>query len=399
MVDTDTHSQYSAGTESKFGYPVLEGTSYLRPIHGASSRFVSLELRRSVIPQDDWPTHPPIHTHRPAGAERPPLPVPPPLCAAPIPLYANGNPPPHSRSNTDFRAYPLISEPDPHSVAMPILTQQHEDVLINAHYGLSFGFPQGEYMVGCPSVPSQSIAMPIVPTFLATGASGHMIPDFPLDPTLGQSPRHPSQHVSSPDSTGSLSPSRNFDSPLYFSPSPLSMGNHAHIASPPQMLDQVQSQPHMTQSTGQHYSLTVPLEGVEFPPISGSGEVPFFQCRWADCGMWITSEKEAVKDHLICIHNVELKGRPADLESCKWVGCSSSLQRSGLVRHFRTHLGLKWGCSVCKATYTRQDSVGYHARKEPQCEVARAISYPSTAAYSARINEDSTVTLTKMLQP
>ncbi|KAG8220505.1 hypothetical protein J3R82DRAFT_3207 [Butyriboletus roseoflavus] len=407
--ESDQPSFSFDGTESKCGYRVLDRSSYRHCVYQASPSSVSIEPQSSVVPPDDWPAHPRIHTHSPATTAQSPFLLPPTLRATPIPLYANGSSPPHFRYNTSFDAHPLISEPDPRTVARPILTghTQYEGGLIDAHpyhHDLPFGFPQGNYMVDYPCpVPSPVIAMPIVPTSPGAGASSHMDPVLPPHLTLGWSLRHPTatfQHLPSFDSTASLSSSGNFDSELYSSPSPpLSTGNHALAVWPPGMLDQIQIQPYITSPSGLLYTLTVPLEAVEFPPVYGSGEVQFFQCRWANCGIWITSEKEAVKNHLIYTHNVVLKGKSADSARCEWVGCSSSVQRNGLVRHFLSHLGLKWLCSVCSGAYARQDSVGFHSRREPRCEEARAISHPSAVAYSARTNEDNTVTLTKIVQP
>ncbi|KAH0828979.1 hypothetical protein J3R83DRAFT_2413 [Lanmaoa asiatica] len=244
-----------------------------------------------------------------------------------------------------------------------------------------------------------SVTMPIVPMSLGTGASSHLDPALPLDPILRQPPCHPTttfQHLPTSDSTLSLSPSRSFDSESYSSQSPLSMDDHSLVISPSEMSDQTQFWPSITAPIGQRYALTVPSEAVEFPPISGSGD--FFQCRWTDCGIWIASDKEAVRNHLVHTHHVVLRGT-AESARCEWVGCSSFLQRNGLVRHFQTHLELRWLCSVCKGAYARQDSVRFHARKVLRCQLAQAISHPSTVAYSARRNEDSTVTLTKILQP
>lgn len=251
-------------------------------------------------------------------------------------------------------------------------------------------------------MPSPFVAMPSVPTSFGAGTSSHMDPVLPSGPTLGWSPCHPTtafRYLPLSDPALSLSSSGSFDSKSHPFPSPpLSMSNHVLAVPPSETLGQIQPRPYITTSLGQLYTSTVPLEAVEFPSIPGAGEALFFQCRWVNCGIWITSEKEAVRDHLTRIHNVVLKGKSGDSACCKWLGCSSSLQRNGLVRHFQTHLGLRWLCSVCKTAYTRQDSVGFHARREARCQRAGAISHPSAVAYRARVNGDYTVTLSKILQ-
>lgn len=411
MIETDTLSQRSAGTEPKPGYHALERTSY-SPVYQASrvASVVSPELRGSVSAPKHWAVNTSIQTQLSAAAaqfDSSPFPFPPSFRGSPIPSHAGDHSPPHFRCNASSGAHRLIPDRQPQTVAMSTLTgraQYGGGGAHMCHYDPSFRFGHNNYMVEYPrALPLPTIAMPMVPTYLDVGAPSYADPILPSVPTLRWSPHDATtayQHVPPPDSTPSLSPSGSFDSESYSSPSPLlSTDDHSLVALfPPEMLDPIQPQPITTTSTNQPYTFTVPLQNVEFSPNAG-GWHAFFRCRWQNCGIWITPDKEAVKDHLTRIHNVVFKEKSTELTCCNWVGCSSTLQRCGLARHFLAHLGLKWLCSVCNGAYSRPDSVRYHADRQPRCELAQAISIPSPMAYRARINGDATVTLTKILKP
>ena len=410
MIDTDTLSQHSAGTEFKRGHHAPELPSY-SPVYqvprGVTA--VSPELWGSVFPPKDWPTDTPIPTQRSATPEQLNFLLPPTLRGSQIPSHASDSSPLHFGYNTSSGANYLISERHPRTVAMSTLTgyAQYGAAVIDArmcHYDPSFGFGHNNPMVEYPrALPSPIIAMPIVPTYLDVGASSYIDPIFSSDLTSRRSPHYASpayQHAPPPDSTPGLSPSGNFDFESYSSPSPtLSTGNRSPVSPPPEMSGQIQPQPTTTTSINQPYTFTVSLQDVEFPPTFNAEEESFFQCCWEGCGMWITSSKEAVRNHLGRTHSVVFKGKSTELACCEWDGCSSSTQTSGLVRHVRTHLELKWLCSVCKGVYRRTDTVGHHARREPRCRPVQAISIPSPMAYKARENGDGTVTLTKIVQP
>jgi hypothetical protein len=413
VIDTDTPSQHSAGTESKRGYHALERTYY--PVYQTSrvASAVSPELWRSGSPPKHSPVDTSIQIQRPqttAQFDSSPFPLPPTIRGSPIPPHASDHSPLHFGYNASSGADYLISERHPQPVAMSTLTghAQYGGGVIDAHmchYDPSFGFGHDTYMIEHPrALPSPTIPMPMVPAYLNVGASGCVDPLLASDPTLRWPPHYATpayQHVPPPDSTPSLSPPGNFDSESSSSPSPpLSTGNHGLIAlSPPEMLDQIQPQPITTTSTSQLYTFTISLQNIEFPPVFNAGDMQFFQCTWQNCGIWITSDKEAVKDHLTRAHSVVFKGNSTESACCEWNGCSTSLQTCGLARHFQTHLSLQWLCSVCKGPYTRPDSVTYHAHRQPRCKLAQAISVPSPMAFRARINGDATVTLTKILQP
>ncbi|KAI9573255.1 hypothetical protein HD554DRAFT_2326062 [Boletus coccyginus] len=76
------------------------------------------------------------------------------------------------------------------------------------------------------------------------------------------------------------------------------------------------------------YTFTVPSQNVEFPPLSSAKEGPFFLCRWKSCGIWITSDKEAVKDHLARTHGVLFRGRNGGLDMLQ------SQDKRGQYRNF-----------------------------------------------------------------
>ena len=410
MIDTDTLSQHSAGTESKRGY-ALELPNYSSVYQAPRGpTVVSLGLRGSIFSPKDWPADAPIPPQRSAPPEQLDFPLLPTLRGPPITSHASDSSPPHFGYNASSGAHYLISERHPQTVAMSTLTghaQYGSGGVIDAHmcrYGPSFGFGHNNPMVGYPrALPSPIIAMPIVPTYLDVGASSYVDPIFSSDLTSRRSPHYASpayQHAPPPDSTPGLSPSGNFDFESYSSPRPtLSTGNRSPVSLPPEVSDQIQPQPTTTTSVDQRYTFTVSLQDVEFPPTFNAEEESFFQCCWEGCRIWITSSKEAVRNHLGRTHSVVFKGKSTELACCEWDGCSSSTQTSGLVRHVRTHLELKWLCSVCKGVYRRTDTVGHHARREPRCRPVQAISIPSPMAYKARKNGDGTVTLTKIVQP
>lgn len=410
VVDTDTCA-CSTGTECNRGYHASERTSYFQPVYQAShiESTASHELWEGVLPPNNWPADTSIQAHTPAQFNLSPFSLPPSLCVVPVPLHASGNASLHSDYTTSPGANSLISQHDLHTVTMPtpIRHAKYGGGLIDAercYYEPSCGFTNENYMVEYSrAIPS--IAMPMVPTIFGAEVPNYSDPTFPSGPPLLRASRHPSstfQDLPPSNSAPSLTPSASFGSKPHPSPSPpFPVGSHSPVASRSETSpsDQIQCQPIITAPSDQLYTLTVPLGDVAFfPLIPRVGEMPFFRCRWGNCRTWITSDKEAVKDHLTRTHNVVLKNT-GDSACCEWVGCSSSTQRSGLVRHFHTHLDLKWLCSVCKKGYARQDSLACHTRREARCELAQAISHPSAAAYRARINENDTVTLTKILQP
>lgn len=353
-----------------------------------------------------------IQVHRSAAAPQlgPSLfPLSPTLRLTPLPLYASGSSSPSSACISSSGANSLISQHVSNSVTMPTLIEhaQRGGGLMDAHrhhYGPSSPFHDDYMAEYCHATLSLSSAVPIVPTIFSAGVPSYSDPVC----SSGPGPRRPSRHCASAfqdlppfNSLPNLTPSGSFDSEPYYSPSPpFSVGSYSPMVSPPEMpSDHIQHHSVLTTSSNPLYALTVPLEDVEFPPISSVEEISFFRCRWRDCQFWISSDNEAVKNHLTRTHNVVLQ-KVSERAYCEWVGCSSSPQRSGLVRHFQTHLGLKWLCSVCERAYTRPDCVACHTRRESQCEFAQAISYPSAAEYRAgTINENMTITLTKILHP
>ena len=407
MVDTDTlfpHS--SAGAEFKRRYHGVDGTRcpVCQTSDGVSA--VSPEFFGCAPPADmsiQTQFAPTQMSAATAPFNSSPFPLPPTLRGSPISSHASDNSAPHFGYNASSGIHHPISGHHSLTVVMPTPTgiRQYGGSIgahTTGHYDPSFEFTHDNYMIEYLRVTQPTIGAPIVPAYLGLGASSAVDPVLSSDPTLRWSPGYlinTYQHGPSPDST--LSP---VDSTSYLSPySPLPSNNHSFVFQPSEMSNQIQPQPITTASVEQPYTLTVPLENIEFPSISGTGEVPFFQCFWENCGIWITSDKEAVKDHLTRIHGVVFNGQTADSACCGWVGCSSSSKKSTLVRHFRSHLGLKWLCSACKGEYARPDSVKWHVRQKPQCQSAQAISYPSAAAYRAIGINGNTVTLTKILQP
>ncbi|KIJ66132.1 hypothetical protein HYDPIDRAFT_39266 [Hydnomerulius pinastri MD-312] len=141
----------------------------------------------------------------------------------------------------------------------------------------------------------------------------------------------------------------------------------------------------------------VQLTDIEFPKDLNDLTY-FFQCRWENCGCWISSDKEPLEFHLKRKHGVGLKGDMSAKTCCKWLGCSGTpLKKGSLLRHIAIHLELHWECSECKQPYTRPDSVSNHVKNQARCGSGHAVSVLSPKAYKAEINGNS-VTLTKVVQ-
>ncbi|KAN0081637.1 hypothetical protein V8E55_009261 [Tylopilus felleus] len=413
---SDKSSFSFADTECKRRYHALKGTNYSASSQASQATgATSSQFRSDVFPSTNWPADASTQTQRPATAaqsefDSSPFRLPPTLHGSSISSHPSDNSPLRFGCNTSSAVHHSIVQHHPQTVAMPTLTERYgyNASLIDAHacyYDPPSNFVHDDYMAGYPrAVPSPAITMPIPPTYLRTGAPSHMNSILPSDTALRWSPRYrttPYSYVPPPGSPLSPSPPGSFDSGSYSSSSsPCSPDDHSLVTAPFDTSDHIQPQSIITASIDPLYTLRVLLEAVKFPPLPNVGDPSFFRCCWEGCDNWITSEKDAVKDHLTRTHRVVLKGKADDAAHCKWASCASSLQKCGLVRHFQTHLDLQWLCSVCKVAFTRRDSVRAHAARERRCNLAQAISYPSPLAYRVtEIHHNNTVTLIKILQP
>ncbi|KAF9230455.1 hypothetical protein BU15DRAFT_69181 [Melanogaster broomeanus] len=71
---------------------------------------------------------------------------------------------------------------------------------------------------------------------------------------------------------------------------PSSSGGDSQPVSPTETWNQT----HVAALFDQPLVFTVPLTSVEFPSNPGDEDLHFFQCQWKECGVWITSGKEAL---------------------------------------------------------------------------------------------------------
>ncbi|KAF8845895.1 hypothetical protein BDN67DRAFT_883 [Paxillus ammoniavirescens] len=292
----------------------------------------------------------------------------------------------HSANSRGFvHSPPLIPANCFDTVAMPTFN----DALPHSrHHGPSLDFGHGHL------TPEHTYFNPVITSGLPTPHTMSNICDYSLPlPEMGfqRSPMaYPSPQLNQ------IFPEVDYvDNSLSYSNPPSSSGDDGLSASPTELRNRVPPQP--TAPSIQPLVFTVPLSAVEFPSHPSGNDGHFFQCLWNQCGVWITSDKEALKWHFKHRHGVSLNNT-SDGTNCEWSGCAVPLQMGNLHRHIEAHLRLQWKCSVCKRQYTRPDSVISHARRhQDRCQLAHPASIPSVMAYRAEINEGGWVTLTKVL--
>jgi hypothetical protein len=290
----------------------------------------------------------------------------------------------HSGNSCGFvHSPPLIPANHFDAVVMPTFN----DALPHSrHYGPSLDF--GHWNL----TPEHTHLNPVITSGLPVPSSMSNMCDYPLFPEMGFQ-RSPTAHPSS--QLSHFFPEVDYvGNSLSYSSPPSSSGDGLS-ASPTEMWNRVPPQP--TAPPVQPLVFTVPLSAVEFPSHPSGSDDHFFQCLWNQCGVWITSDKEALKRHFKYRHGVSLNNTSAGT-NCAWFGCAVPLQMGNLHRHIEAHLRLQWKCSVCEKQYTRPDSVISHARRhQDRCQPAHPASIPSVMAYRAEINEGGWVTLTKVL--
>ncbi|KAF8430702.1 hypothetical protein L210DRAFT_3730520 [Boletus edulis BED1] len=337
-----------AGTHSNPGYHTLGRTRYSL-IHQAShaASVVSPEFRRNVFLPEDWL----------AGPSQTPRVVPP----------TQFDPPQFPFQSTlalhgyrFCRALPTALHPTS-TVAMPTPNgiAQYDDGLMDAHayhYDPSFGLVYDSCMAKDP---------PAIP-----------------------SPHHP--HADCSD-IHRPSPSGNVDFSSYSSTSspPSSIGQ-SPVAPLTKMSDQIQPQSITTASFDQHYTITVSLDTIEFPPVPTSGNYHSSSAagRTVEYGSLASTTRSRTTWH------ASTTWRSRRQRTTRYEYAASGL----IARRLRKGAGMVVVLGVLVA-YTRPDSVMSHANGKPRCELAQPVSYPSEMAYRARRNGDGTVTLTKIVQP
>ena len=392
--------QFSIGTEFDWFHRGFEQTDLFQPVHApdhtaSSAGNPSTALLDDILPWNNFDT--PIQTSALTARLNsfPSLP-PPTFPSVPTALDARGSHSAHGHypsSGMDS----LFPQCGPHTAPMTG-HPQYGGEWVSAHDRSLCGI-NDYYSTDYPcQIPSPAIATPIAtgPAFSVRN-SHYVKPAFHSGPALLMHSDHPTSPFLNPPSFNpapSMIPCKGINTESCPSPSlSFSSPTSPHPTTTPK---QIYPQSNMTVSSDQFYTITVPLEAIEFPP-SFTEKTQFLRCHWEDCGVWIVSEGRAIKDHIVSVHKV-LKREDGSYH-CEWVDCPKSGEWSGLVRHIQKHLRLRWLCSVCEKSFPRRDCVRGHANKVPRCKAAHPVSYPSKLAYKARNNGDSMVTLTKMLQP
>ncbi|KAG2074826.1 hypothetical protein BDR04DRAFT_119221 [Suillus decipiens] len=105
-------------------------------------------------------------------------------------------------------------------------------------------------------------------------------------------------------------------------------------------------------------------------------EVTVHPCNWAGCTMHTAVEQRQVAKHLQKYHGISTSATSEDTQQilCLWAGCPNSHMKPGnLPRHVVSHLGVRWHCSMCKSSLSREDAFRRHTLEKPDCQHAKAI--------------------------
>ncbi|KAF9233492.1 hypothetical protein BU15DRAFT_53790, partial [Melanogaster broomeanus] len=92
-------------------------------------------------------------------------------------------------------------------------------------------------------------------------------------------------------------------------------------------------------------------------------------CGWADgfvqCNAPLSGNSRDVRHHLQKHHRVYTTGKHRT--TCRWLGCSQTLQRENLLRHIITcHLQIEVRCPDCGRRLARSDVRVKHALRCPK---------------------------------
>ncbi|KAI6029158.1 hypothetical protein BKA83DRAFT_4215039 [Pisolithus microcarpus] len=122
----------------------------------------------------------------------------------------------------------------------------------------------------------------------------------------------------------------------------------------------------------------------------------FYPCSFDNCQDWISDNPKQMRDHLKS-HGVHLGIDPDLLIRCRWVGCTArKMQKTNFRRHILTHFGERLGCSVCKTSYSRSDSLSKHFKDSAECLGGTRIRLVSPKAHRRQMFGDRVV-LVKVL--
>ncbi|KAG1832733.1 hypothetical protein EV424DRAFT_1367880 [Suillus variegatus] len=119
------------------------------------------------------------------------------------------------------------------------------------------------------------------------------------------------------------------------------------------------------------------------PPTTSSGDPNILRCQHhvqgQPCGVLIKGGFSSVLKHFAYMHvrphisSNARSDRPEEFWICRWGGkCDSRIRKEGFKRHVLGHL-VRWKCSTCSSTYSRDDSARKHAK---DCGDGRIVMLP-----------------------
>ncbi|KAG2142265.1 uncharacterized protein EDB93DRAFT_610834 [Suillus bovinus] len=99
-------------------------------------------------------------------------------------------------------------------------------------------------------------------------------------------------------------------------------------------------------------------------------------CEWDGCTIHIAVDHKEVSKHLQRHHDINTSATSEDTQqiTCRWMGCLDAHMKPGnLTRHILSHLGVRWVCSTCEASLSREDAFRRHSLEKSGCQHAKAI--------------------------
>ncbi|KAI5987653.1 hypothetical protein EDD15DRAFT_2468421, partial [Pisolithus albus] len=126
-------------------------------------------------------------------------------------------------------------------------------------------------------------------------------------------------------------------------------------------------------------------------PVHNPTSEPFFyQCYFDNCQEWISDNPKQMRDHFQ-LHGVHLGIDPHLPIRCRWVGCTREIKKKNFRRHILGHLGKRLGCSACKTSYSRSDSLFTHFKESAECLNGTRIELVSPKAHRRQVFGDRVV--------
>lgn len=134
----------------------------------------------------------------------------------------------------------------------------------------------------------------------------------------------------------------------------------------------VQGDSHVSSADDPHHPAIVGDDvmdsGPAPPPTPSSGLRCQHHVQGQPCGVLIEGGVPGIVEHFACMHvrpRISANARsdcPSKFWTCRWGGrCDSRIRKEGFRRHVLGHL-VRWKCSTCSSTYSRDDSARKHAK-------------------------------------